>query len=61
MVLDDLGTSLRGTLDKLQGQTRITEDDVEDVVREIQRSLIQADVDIELVQGLSDSIEERAL
>ena len=61
MVLDDLGTSLRGTLDKLQGKTRITEEDVEDVVREIQRSLIQADVDISLVQELSDSIETRAL
>jgi len=61
MVLDDLGTSLRGTLDKLQGKTRITEEDVEDVVREIQRSLIQADVDISLVQDLSDSIETRAL
>ncbi len=61
MVLDDLGTSLRGTLNQLQGQTRITESDVEDVVREIQRSLIQADVDIALVQQLSDNIEERAL
>ncbi|MCL9813664.1 signal recognition particle protein Srp54 [Natranaeroarchaeum aerophilus] len=61
MVLDDLGTSLRGTLDKLQGKTRITKEDVEDVVREIQRSLIQADVDISLVQDLSDSIETRAL
>jgi signal recognition particle subunit SRP54 len=34
---------------------------VEGVVKEIQRSLIQADVDIALVQDLSDSIEGRAL
>ena len=61
MVLDDLGSSLRGTLDRLQGKTRLDEEDVEEVVREIQRSLIQADVEIDLVMELSDSIEQRAL
>jgi len=61
MVLDDLGTSLRDTLDTLSGKSRITEEDVDKVVKEIQRSLIQADVDIALVQELSDSIKERAL
>ncbi|WP_226022728.1 signal recognition particle protein Srp54 [Halomicrobium salinisoli] len=61
MVLDDLGSSLRGTLDDLRGKSRISEEDVEDVVREIQRSLLQADVDVGLVQELSDNIETRAL
>ncbi|MFC7201105.1 signal recognition particle protein Srp54 [Halospeciosus flavus] len=61
MVLDDLGSSLRGTLDKLQGKSRISEEDVEEVVKEIQRSLLQADVDVSLVMELSDSIKERAL
>ena len=61
MVLDDLGSSLRSTLDNLRGKSRISEEDVEDIVREIQRSLIQADVDITLVQDLSDSIKRRAL
>jgi signal recognition particle subunit SRP54 len=61
MVLDDLGSSLRGTLDNLRGKSRISEEDVDEVVKEIQRSLIQADVDIALVQELSDSIKTRAL
>jgi len=61
MVLDDLGSSLRSTLDNLRGKSRISEEDVDEVVREIQRSLIQADVDISLVQDLSDSIKSRAL
>ncbi|WP_436934872.1 signal recognition particle protein Srp54 [Halovenus marina] len=61
MVLDDLGSSLRSTLDNLRGKSRISEEDVDDVVKEIQRSLIQADVDIALVQDLSDSIKSRAL
>ena len=61
MVLDDLGSSLRGTLEKLQGKSRLSEEDVEEIVKEIQRSLLQADVDVSLVMELSDSIRERAL
>ncbi|MFB6081008.1 MAG: signal recognition particle protein Srp54 [Haloferacaceae archaeon] len=61
MVLDDLGSSLRGTLDDLRGKSRIDEDDVSEVVREIQRSLLSADVDVRLVTELSNAIEERAL
>ncbi|WP_232703376.1 signal recognition particle protein Srp54 [Halobacterium wangiae] len=61
MVLDDLGSSLRGTLDTLRGKSRISEEDVDNVVKEIQRSLLQADVDVSLVMDLSDSIKERAL
>jgi signal recognition particle subunit SRP54 len=61
MVLDDLGSSLRSTLDGLRGQSRISEEDVEDVVKEIQRSLLQADVDVDLVMELTDNIETRAL
>jgi len=61
MVLDDLGSSLRGTLDKLRGKSRISEEDVDAVVKEIQRSLLQADVDVSLVMDLSDSIKERSL
>jgi signal recognition particle subunit SRP54 len=61
MVLDNLGSSLRGTLDDLRGKSRLSEDDIDDVVKEIQRSLLQADVDTSLVMDLSDSIESRAL
>jgi len=61
MVLNDLGSSLRGTLDDLRGKSRLSEEDIADIVKEIQRSLLQADVDVGLVQNLSDSIETRAL
>ncbi len=61
MVLDDLGSSLRGTLDTLRGKSRISEEDVEEVVKEIQRSLLAADVDVSLVMELSDNIKSRAL
>src|SRR6056297_2669592 len=61
MVLDNLGSSLRGTLDNLRGKSRISEADIEDIVKEIQRSLLQADVDVALVQELSNNIKTRAL
>ncbi len=61
MVLDDLGSSLRGALDRLHGTSRLSEEDVDEIVKEIQRSLLQADVDVSLVMELSDSIRERSL
>ncbi|MFB6146214.1 MAG: signal recognition particle protein Srp54 [Halobacteriaceae archaeon] len=61
MVLDDLGQSLRDSLDTLRGKSRISEEDVDEIVREIQRSMLGADVDTDLVMDLSDSIRERAL
>jgi signal recognition particle subunit SRP54 len=61
MVLDNLGSSLRGTLNDLRGKSRLSEEDVQGVVKEIQRSLLQADVDVDLVMELSDSIKSRAL
>ncbi|MFB6114345.1 MAG: signal recognition particle protein Srp54 [Halodesulfurarchaeum sp.] len=61
MVLEDLGSSLRSTLDRLRGKSRISEEDVDAVVKEIQRSLLQADVETGLVMDLSDSIRSRAL
>ena len=61
MVLDDLGSSLRSTLNDLRGKSRISEEDVDEVVTQIQRSLLQADVDTGLVMDLSDAIRERAL
>ncbi|MFW5929268.1 MAG: signal recognition particle protein Srp54 [Halobacteriota archaeon] len=61
MVLDDLGSSLQGALEKLAGKSRIDEEAVEEVVKDIQRALLQADVDVDLVMELSDSIRERAL
>ena len=61
MVLDDLGSSLRGTLDDLRGKSRLDEDDIQSVVKQIQRSLLEADVEVDLVMELSDSIKTRAL
>ncbi len=61
MVLDELGGSLRETLRSLRGQGRLSEDDIDAIVKDIQRSLLQADVEVDLVMDLSERIRERGL
>ncbi|NYT01790.1 MAG: signal recognition particle protein [Methanosarcinales archaeon] len=61
MVLDNLGGSLRGALKKIASASRLDKPLVEEAVREIQRALLQADVNVKLVMNLSDRIRERAL
>lgn len=61
MVLDNLGSSLRTSLDKLRGASRVDEEIVDEVNKEIQRGLLRADVEVELVSELNSNIKERAL
>ncbi|MBN2603203.1 MAG: signal recognition particle protein [Candidatus Thermoplasmatota archaeon] len=61
MVLDDLSTSLRGTLKKIANAVYIDSKLIKEIVRDIQRALLQADVNVKLVLQLSKKIEKRAL
>jgi signal recognition particle subunit SRP54 len=61
MVLDDLGDSLKSTLKKIANATHIDSKLIKSVVRDIQRALLQADVNVKLVLELSKKIEKRAL
>jgi len=61
MVLDSLGSSLYGALKKVFRASVIDEATVKELVRDIQRALLQADVNVKLVLGISKQIEERAL
>jgi len=61
MVLDKLGKALHGALQKLTRATHVDERAIKELVREIQRALLQADVNVELVLGLTKRIEKRAL
>ncbi|MGZ4919079.1 MAG: signal recognition particle protein Srp54 [Halobacteriota archaeon] len=60
MVLENLGTSLRDTLKRIARANRIDEKTLNEVIREIQRALLSADVNVALVQHLSRRIKERA-
>jgi len=61
MVLDDLGKSLKGTLQKIASAVTIDQKLIKEVVRDIQRALLQSDVNVKLVLSLSKTIEKRAL
>jgi signal recognition particle subunit SRP54 len=61
MVLDNLGESLRATLSKIARSGTIDEPTIKEVVRDIQRALLQADVNVKLTLKLTREIQRRAL
>ena len=61
MVLDKLGRALHGALQKLTRSTHVDERAVKELVRDIQRALLQADVNVQIVLDLTKRIEKRAL
>ena len=60
-MLGKLSSSLKETIQKIAMAKRIDKQTVEELVRDIQRALIQADVKIALVKELSERIRERSL
>lgn len=61
MVLDALGEGLRKTLAKLTGASFVDKQLVLDLTKELQKSLLQADVNVQLVLDISNTIKDRAL
>ncbi|MCW3982205.1 MAG: signal recognition particle protein Srp54 [Candidatus Bathyarchaeota archaeon] len=61
MVLERLGGSIHGALKKIFRATVVDEAVVKELVRDIQRALLQADVNVQLVLNISKRIEDRAL
>lgn len=62
MVLDSLGSSLQNTLSKLSNKHGdLKEDDINPIIKEIQRSLLESDVDTNVVREVSDKIKQRSL
>jgi Signal recognition particle GTPase len=61
MVLEGLGKSLRDVIGKIGSSSVIDEDLIREVSKELQRALLQADVNVQLVLELTNKIQERAL
>jgi len=61
MALDRLGSSLTDAIKKVFRSSVVDEATVKELVRDIQRALLQADVNVQLVLQISKRIEERAL
>jgi signal recognition particle subunit SRP54 len=61
LVLDGLGKSLNSALKRLFGASVIDEDLVKELVKDLQRALLVADVDVNLVMGITERVEKQAL
>src|SRR5881396_470566 len=61
MVLDKLGDSLRAALRKIARSSCIDESLIKEIVRDIQRALIQADVNVQLALTITRELQRRAL
>lgn len=61
MVLEKLGRSLHSALQKITKSGRVDEKAVKSLTKDIQKALLQADVNVQLVLDLTQRIEERAL
>ena len=60
MVLDALGKSLRGVLQKIARGSTVDEALLGEVVRDIQRALLQGDVNVQLTLDLTRRVRKRA-
>jgi len=60
MVLEKLGDSLKNTLGKITKSVFIDEKLINELVKDIQRALLQSDTNVQLVFDLSKKIKERA-
>jgi len=61
MVMDNLGQSLRDALKKIANAPHIDKKLVQEVLKDIQRALLKADVNVKLVLALTKDVEKRAL
>ncbi len=60
MVLESLGKSLRGVLQRIARSNTVDEALIAEVVRDIQRALLQADVNVQLALDLTQRVKRRA-
>ncbi len=60
MVLEKLGSAIREALRKVAGASHLDEALIKEVVRDIQRALLQSDVNVELTLKISRRLEKRA-
>src|SRR6266511_1190813 len=61
MVLEKLGDYLRAALRKIAGASYVDESLIKEIVRDIQRALIQADVNVQLSLSITRELHRRAL
>src|SRR5437879_2925100 len=60
-MLDSLGTRLQAIFDKLGGRGKLSEENIQEALREIRLALLEADVNFKVVKELIDHIRAKAL
>jgi len=59
MVLEKLGTSLKNTLSKIASSIFVDDKLINELIKDIQRALLQSDVNVQLVFDLTSKIKDR--
>jgi signal recognition particle subunit SRP54 len=60
-MFDNLSSRLEGIIKKVRGKGRLTEADVDEVMKEIRTALLEADVNVTVVRSVCNRIRERAI
>src|SRR5919205_1273588 len=60
-MFDSLSTRLQGVFKTLRGEGRLTEENIQEALREIRLALLEADVNFKVVKELIDHIRAKAL
>ncbi|HKJ10088.1 MAG TPA: signal recognition particle protein [Gammaproteobacteria bacterium] len=60
-MFENLTERLTGTIKRLRGQGRLTEDNIKDTLREVRMALLEADVALPVVRDFVDRVRERAI
>ena len=61
MIFESLSERLQETFKKLRGHGKLTEDDVNEAMREVRMALLEADVNFKVVKDFIKTIKERAI
>jgi signal recognition particle subunit SRP54 len=60
-MFEDLSSKIESAVQSLKGQSRITDVNIAETVREIRRALLDADVNLEVARKFTDDIKERVM
>jgi len=60
-MFDSLSTRLTSTVQKLRGQARLSEENIQETLREVRMALLEADVALPVVKDFISSVKEKAL
>ncbi len=60
-MFENLGERLQGTFKKLRGQGKLTEDNIQEAMREVRMALLEADVALPVVKTFISRVQEKAI